>query len=211
MKFVIKPASSDFKLIVEAEQYRQMWHTHARPIMRAFREVTGMEFQQRSITAHVYDGRISNAGAFRKPMQLAGDFRSSEKKLMTLVHELAHRLMGGNSLDTIFFKVYDDGPDLEEMIHRQVYLCIYDVVEHGLGPEWLEEYVIYEQKDGWDRSAAHSSAWFWAMNQSFEQRQAALAELRKLVITRDRWEEDNYQAPITEAQKKWLTYITSNP
>ncbi|HEY4161263.1 MAG TPA: hypothetical protein VGM08_04330, partial [Candidatus Saccharimonadales bacterium] len=73
-----------------------------RQIRGAFRDVTGLEFQQRVITARVFNGDQSQAGNPGNPMLLAGgDLRSREFKLATMVHELSHRLLGGNALGLV--------------------------------------------------------------------------------------------------------------
>lgn len=215
MKFIIKPDDTSLNLLLEAEQYKELWNTHARAILRAFREVSGLEFQQRVITARVYEGRLSEAGSFGKPMRLAGDCRSKEDKLATIVHELTHRLLGGNALGTSSLGLsaaYEYTDEQSEIDHRHTYLIEYDVLRYAMGEAGAEICRQHEEFWRYDPNSPHGRAWNWAMSLTFEQRQAVLQWLVARKITREHWEDidDEHikRIPIPEWENRMAEIAT---
>ena len=175
MKFILKPDDSTPPLLLETLQYQAMWQAHGQAIRKAFRKVTGLEFQQSVITARVYNGAQSDAGANGKAMRLAGDNRPPGYKLATIVHELSHRLLGGNALNTTSLGLggehkYTD--EVSEVDHRHVYLMEYDVLHAALGNEGEEIFRQYEQLWRRDPDSPHEKALLWVLSLSYEQRQA---------------------------------------
>ncbi len=193
MKFIIKPSDSSLNLLLETIQYQRIWKLHSRKVYKAFRTITHMEFQQRSITALVVNGTRSTSGIPYQPMELAGDNRSIEFKLMTIIHELSHRLLGGNSLGLIRLGLAkEDSEELnefeEEMDHRHLYLFEYDVVHEALGENWAQECEKYEKRFADGEATNYDRAWSWAMDMSFSKRQSALKILTDRKVVRKDWE-----------------------
>jgi hypothetical protein len=190
MKLTIKPNENSIKVLLETEQYRKIWKQYEDVILKSFVEITGLTFQQTRITARVIDGGRSHAGNLICSMKLAGDYRSIEFKLITIIHELSHRLLGGNALWVedlgLVGKFKWDSDEGQEMEHRHIYLFEYDVVKSALGKNWGKECRKFEERG--DRDTPHDRAWRWAMGMSYGKRQTALKFLAKKAITRDKWE-----------------------
>ncbi|MGH7157236.1 MAG: hypothetical protein ACREGG_03965 [Candidatus Saccharimonadales bacterium] len=171
MRLVIKPQENRFNLIVEAEAYRQIWKQHARKLRKAFREISGLDFNQAVITAHVYDGQRSLSGYYRHPMRLQADGKSHEDKLLILVHELSHRLLGGNTL------ALNSELNLSNLeLHKRIYLFLYDVVNQALGAEMVKRLAKLEARPD---DPDYYKAWKWAIAMAFEQRQSKMKQLAK--------------------------------
>ena len=169
MKFIIKPQKNELNLILEAKAYKKVWSQNSRKILKAFRDITGLEFIQSTITAHVYDGDRSFSGIPYKPMRLQGNYRTDEERLLILVHELSHRLLGGNGLGNM-----DKFSNLED--HRRIYLFMYDVVNKAYGIELAER---LETSEARDMHPDYSKAWHQAMSMTYVQRQTELKAMVK--------------------------------
>lgn len=192
MRLIIKPDDKSLHLILEAAQYERIWKQYSRRIVKAFREVTGLKFQQYVITVRVSNTFSSSAGLFGKPMVLSADFRSVEFKLITIIHELSHRLLGGNALAPKYLGVYNEEKDsddtFQEIEHSNIYLFEYDVVYLALGEDWATICSNFEQRN---RSLMypHTRAWDWAMNLPYSDRQTKLKQLAAKAYPRERWHE----------------------
>jgi len=190
MKFIIKPHDTSLDLLLEAVAYQQLWKIHGRPILKAFREVTGLDFQQTMIVARVFKGKQSVAGSPYHPMLLAGDNRSDEFKLITIVHELSHRLLGGNALGIVNLGLSNEhvpSPRHDEFDHRHTYLFEFDVVQRALGNDWAAQCQKFEERGASD--SPHDLAWRWAMGLTYDERQRALKILTAKAMPRERWHE----------------------
>ncbi len=193
MQLIIKPDKTSIGLILEAQQYSRLWKQHARKLHRAFRDITGLKFQQRVITARVFDGRQSDSGFYHHPMRLAGDYRSEEFKVATIVHELSHRLLMSNALGVVSLGLlpYKAKPEesntIIELDHRHLYLFEYDVIVAALGAEWGAICHQYEERESSVKNSPHKRAWKWAMSLSFEQRQQILKWLTAKKLERGQW------------------------
>jgi len=178
-RFIIKPDSNDLGLILAAAQYRKMWKEHGVKILRAFRTVTGMDIVRTRISARVTRAYVSAAGngtPYNAMRLAAGDYRSNEFKLMTMVHELTHRLLMSNGYGPHALKF--TGEYDEEIDHRHVYLIEYDVVLEALGKDWADICVQYESRGDWSpEESGHIAAWQWAMNMTSEERAAKRMQL----------------------------------
>ena len=171
MRLIIKPEENILKLIIEAEAYRQVWRQNARKIRKAFREVTGLDFNQAVITANVYEGERSLSGYYRHPMRLQNDAILTENKLLILIHELSHRLLGGNKL------ALNDELKLSNLeLHKRIYLFEYDVVNNALGEEMAKR---LEKLEARPDDPDYFNSWRWAMAMTYEQRQEKLKQLAK--------------------------------
>lgn len=188
MKLIFKPHEETFDLIVETARYQRLWRENSRNIRRAFRDITGLDFQQRVITAHVYPDKKADSGKPHQPMHLPGGCQTEEVKLITLVHELCHRLLGGNSLSPDLLGLTDGNTpvdDYEEYEHCHTFLFEYDVIERAMGHAYAELCRKDEERD--DIDDLYSRAWAWAMGMPHDQRQRALKTLVKYATPRDQW------------------------
>lgn len=208
MQFILKPHENTLYLFLETQQYRTQWTNNARRLLKAFRAVTGLEFQQRTITAHVFNGMRSDAGALNEPMMLAGDSRSEDIKLATIVHELSHRLLGGNALGIVNLGLAtkDGGwtDDEIERDHRHIYLFEYDVMCAAFGEAGGEICRKYEERYGYDEADPHNRAWKWAMSLTFAERQRALRYITKRKVERAGWEQWMAKEPVHRNPDVWF-------
>lgn len=196
MRFIIKPDDSELNTLLETVRYQNVWRKNSRKILKALRETTKLEFQQRVITARVFKsgpGKFTNAGGYRYPMELEADSGSEDEKLFTLIHELSHRLIGGNALRPVdvLSGDYSKKPGKraeilkDQMDHRHLYLFEYDLHRKYFGEEFADKYAAFTVRG----AAGHSHAWEWAMSMPYEQRQRAVQLLGAKALTRDRWGE----------------------
>lgn len=191
MKLIIKPDQPTMDLMIETAQYQAMWRQYSRRIMRAFREVTGLEFQRYSITARVSKVDISTAGRYHVPMRLSGDGRAREDKLLTIVHELGHRLLSSNSLGAEHLHGFTDnelhGEKYIVAEHFNLYLFEYDVITLALGSDYARRCIAWEYQDDPSDDDGHVKAWKRAMALPYTERQKLLAALRAKAIPREQW------------------------
>lgn len=179
MKFIIKSDDNNLEMILQTTKYRNLWRQNSRKILKSFRSITGLDFQQSTITARVFSGNQSRSGSYHYPMKLRGMYFRDEDKLVLLVHELSHRLLGGNGLWLINMGLANkeiSASDLgEEMDHRHIYLFEYDVIKMALGDTMAKECILFEEKESENGSnGPHAKAWRWAMGMTYEQRQKAM-------------------------------------
>jgi hypothetical protein len=182
VQFIIKPIDNSLYLVLEANEYRSIWQQHARKLRFGFRAVTGLDFRQRAITAHVCERRGAAAGSYHRPMQLPANPGATEGKLVTLVHELSHRLLTGNGLRITDFGIEDiagkDTAKIRELQHRLIYLFEYDVMHRALGEAGGRICQHDEEQYRGYGAGSYLRAWRWAMGLTFEQRQHCLQWLR---------------------------------
>jgi hypothetical protein len=191
MQLIIKPADNSMLLLLETAQYKSIWAQYSRQIFKAFREVTGLEFQQWSITALVSAVEQSSAGHFHESMRLSADGRLVENKLITVVHELSHRLLGGNAIGAERLNQFSEaelyGAPYDEAEHSNIYLFEYDVIRTALGEDWGNRCIRWEARA--EETDAHDKAWNRVMRMSYAERQTALKILAAKAVTRERWDE----------------------
>lgn len=202
MKFVIKPSDDSFDMMLEAGQYERIWQSHSDAILKAFKTVTGLEFQQRLITARVTKGTYGNSGLPGKAMILPGDYAILERKACTLMHELGHRLLGGNALNPVALgllpDIEDTHNDWQWYEHRHLYLFLQDTVREAFGFENAERCA---KEESCMVPGYNDEAWNWAMSMTFEQRQRAVKLLAAEALPRSRWHErdDSKEIPPKNA------------
>jgi hypothetical protein len=191
MQFVIKPNDDSLNLLLEASGYQRAWAQHGPKIRRAFRNVTGLDFQQDLIDARVFADTFGSAGTTDEPMHLPVYYDDDTHKILTLIHELSHRLLGGNALSPVGLGLLPDEPgrdvDYQEYEHRHTYLFEYDVVQQALGDEIAALCRTVEEANNID--GPHDHAWAWAMSLDHEQRQRAIKRLAAEALPRSRWHE----------------------
>lgn len=191
MQLLIKQADpSSLELVLATSQYQQFWNQHKDTVIKAFYKLTQLQFQQSEIVAKVTPGSHANAGDVAKPMTLPADYRDQKEKELTLVHELAHRLLSGNALSPIGLGLVPDtttaDPRFQNFEHRHLYLFLYDVVNEALGPEYASLCAKYESQI---QETDYREAWNWAMSMNFEERQRAVHVLVQGALPRERWHE----------------------
>jgi len=193
MQLIIKPAKDKANylyLTLEANEYRELWKRHARKLRASIRTITSLDFRQRTITAQVRMGTYGEAGWYHKAMALPTDPGNHGLKLMTLVHELSHRLMTGNGFTMADFGIEDRiGKDTDAIVdfqHRLIYLFEYDVMCNAHGDEGGELCRTYDelgQESNGANAEPYKRAWQWAMQLTFEQRQHCLRWLVQHIET----------------------------
>ena len=99
-------------------EYQDIWRREGQRIVDAMERTTGLRFEAGPIGVVVYEGP-SNSGFRERPMRLGARYSTATKRA-TLVHELAHRLIGElvpasfEDHPIIFLFVYDVGPNSGE-------------------------------------------------------------------------------------------------
>lgn len=213
MQLIVKPHDDSLEALLSANTYRQLWHEHKKAIVSSFQEITGLTFQQHTITAHVFLDSDASAGKWRDPMHLPA-YASDDKKLLILIHELCHRLLGGNALSPIGLGLLPDVPELapdalfQEYEHQHTYLFEYDVVRQALGNNYAEKCRQMNESDA-NMDGPHDRAWAWAMNMDFEARQRALRHLAAEALTREHWV-DRDDSPVEAGDPEaWFNLLAS--
>lgn len=200
MRLIIKPCDESFEIMLETEMYRRAWAEHGSEILKGFKITTGLKIERTQITAIVSRTSQSNSGngTCGGAMILAGtDFRSYDMKVMTLVHELSHRLVNSNGLGLKSLGVLDEECNEEynskhiELDHRNSYLFEYDSVIAGLGDLWGDKCIAYETRYGYGDEDPHARAWKWAMKKTFNERQAAF----KKIVLKSNWLKEQNKLP----------------
>jgi len=112
-------------------EYRAIWDNEGHRIVEAMERATGLRFEAGPIPIVVYEGP-SFSGFRARPMQLRASYPEATKRA-TLVHELAHRLIG------------ELGPrDFED--HSIIFLFVYDVWVELWGKSFADEQVAVESR-----------------------------------------------------------------
>lgn len=208
MKFDIKPADDSFDMMLEAGQYQKIWQDHSARITAAFTKLTGLHFQQYHITAQVTKGTHGNAGQPGKAMILPDDYTTTDRKTCTLMHELGHRLLGGNALNPVALGLLPDEEghhdDWQWYEHRHLYLFLQDSIREAFGEEYADRCAKEELQNAPDH---YLEAWNWAMSMSFEERQKAVRILVAEALPRSRWHERDDKEIARRDPDKWFNAL----
>lgn len=148
-----------------AEEYRQIWAEQGENIIRAFKEVTGLDFKQDIIDVIVYEGP-SASGDLRHPMKL----RASNTYIVkqgALIHELGHRLIA---------PVHNRLEVLDE--HQTLNLFLYDVWCQVFDKTFADKLVEFESnlKGRYD----YAATWQWFFTLSPEEKKRLWEEFVSL-------------------------------
>ncbi|HSH18521.1 MAG TPA: hypothetical protein VK978_03985 [Candidatus Saccharimonadales bacterium] len=100
-------------------------------------------------------------------MRLQADYTATEEKMLIIIHELSHRLLGGHGLDC------NDKISILES-HKRIYLFAYDVVMLALGDDPA---ALLVKREAGLSDPDYAQAWRWAMSMPYEQRQHQLQRL----------------------------------
>ena len=157
-----EPQSPTEAFVNAAAEYDALWKAESARIVEVMERVTGLPFEERAIKAVVYEG-VSFSGSGNTPMRLRASYPAEVKK-GTLIHELAHRMLGR-------VKPTDD---IDE--HRKIFLVLYDIWVALYGKEFADRNVAVEssRKGLYD----YESAWKWTLAMSAEDRAAKFKTLR---------------------------------
>jgi hypothetical protein len=150
-------------------------------------------------------------------MELSGNCRTESQKFSIMIHELGHRLLGGNSLGIIKLGLTPPGEkgaeytDYEvEIQHRHLYLFVYDLVRENFGEERAQAYERFESyprrgRKPDDPPDPHALAWKWAMSLTPQQRRQATKRLVSHALPRDRW---GSVKVVPRDPDQWFAYLT---
>ena len=147
----------------DAREYERLWAEEGERIVEAMERIAGVSFVKpayadTAITANIMEAG-SNSGWQERPMRLRASYPYDTKRA-TLVHELGHRLQGG--------EVPPDAPE-----HPTLFLWVYDVWVDLWGQEFADEQVAVEKR----RGERYVRAWDSALALSREGRAARWREL----------------------------------
>lgn len=168
--------SHDYPLevILAITQYSSYWKENGDRIVASLEKHSGMQFKQTRITVQVWDKEISRAGTRNKPMQLSAKHLTSRRVASTIMHELAHRLVIGNGIESSEATVAAKSR-YNYYVHRHIYLFLYDVYSEILGKDEAMSEVSAEKLDG----RQYYAAWTWALAMNYPERQATLERLKR--------------------------------
>ncbi len=210
MRLNIISADDSFDMMLETAQYKRIWREHSGAITHAFYKLTGLQFQQRHITAKVTKGTYGNAGSPGIAMILPGDYTAEDRKACTLMHELAHRLLGGNALGPVALGLVPDETvthqNWQRYEHRHIYLFLQDTIREAFGPAYADRYA--KEESSMDRDYYHE-AWNWAMGMSFAERQRAIKLLAAEALPRDRWHERGGKEIPARNPDEWFRLLST--
>jgi hypothetical protein len=174
MQMIFKPKNaSDQQLSSCSEAYAAIWAEDKDVILAKFKDITRLKFRQKKITAIIVPGDESLSGGHGVAMELAGDAPTKNIKRAMLIHELSHRLLGGNDIWT---EGDSNGDSYFE--HRRIYLFMYDLITDLYGETVAKETAARESHD----APYYGKAWNWALNKSRDERQRILLGIIKRKI-----------------------------
>lgn len=150
LQLTFKPESEAFEYAIR--EYIDIWTKDADAIIKAFEDVTGLQFIQKEIKVLVMEGP-SFSGSADDPMRLRASY-SHEVKKGTLVHELGHRL-----IEPMSNRV--DGVDE----HRTLNIFLYDVWTKLYGSEFADMMVTVESKRKGIYDYEGTWQWFLRLNE----------------------------------------------
>jgi hypothetical protein len=162
IKVAFTPESENF--VDATRRYQDIWNAEGLKMIEAMQIVSGLRFQEKEISAIVFEG-ASSSGFGDTPMKLRASYPDEVKKA-TLIHELGHRLI---------IQLKDRPKDLDE--HRVLFLYLYDVWTKLYGKSFADRMVEVEKK----RKGIYDyeTAWNWALSLSEKDRAARFREIVK--------------------------------
>jgi hypothetical protein len=157
-------ANHSLQQLVEMQAYKNLWLKYRAQVALGLYRASSLTFQQKHMTVRIANVSVSTAGNTRQAMTLVGDGRSDSRKLCTLVHEFAHRLLSGNTLGAHHLGMRNDSgqDDLEqECEHRLLYVILSDAI-HSMDIPILDTYADYEYHEPFNNP--HTRAFKWVQN-----------------------------------------------
>lgn len=171
MKF--HPDSDRLELVKAAKKYQKIWDNESRKIVGVMEKISSLKFKEKFINALIYEG-IS----FSHPLRLRASY-STEIKKATLIHELCHRLLVGNKIETP--KISKDEDESLE-IHKVIYLILYDIWVDLYGERFAKRNVKVE----FGRDPKYRKAWDWALSFNKKTRVRKFSQLLRPFLTAQR-------------------------
>lgn len=160
----------NMKLQLATFSYAGIWAEDGERIQQVFKELTGLNFKRRHITAIVAPGKGSKSGGLREHMKLSAEQYMTDLKRSHLTHELAHRLLSTNGI-----WIDDDANRAWHYYeHTRIYLFLYDAWEKLYGKKYAD---TESQREIRLNGRFYAKAWRWALAKTFAERQKSLASL----------------------------------
>lgn len=156
IKFISENSSAEFMKALG--EYKDIWEKDGERIVKKFKEISGLDFIEKEITAIVFEG-ISNSGkVYVSPMKLRASLLKEEKKA-TLTHELGHRLLFQHNIKK--------NKELGE--HQILDLILYDIWADLYGNEFSDGQVERESNRK-NPKAPYKECWQWALSKNRNER-----------------------------------------
>ncbi|HSX33033.1 MAG TPA: hypothetical protein VLF91_01710 [Candidatus Saccharimonadales bacterium] len=173
LNFDCKPNAS-LEIRLGTYRYQRFWEEHSVEILQSFKQRTGLDFAQRRITVRGIDEPTSRAGNPHQPMELTIHRVEMPKVGVNLLHELAHRLVIGNGIDS-------DARHWSYLCHCHIDLFLYDVWADVLGKDAAEAALEAERNNGYP---TYRKAWDWALAKTPDERRRTLERLKRKAAER---------------------------
>ncbi len=168
----------DLEKTLAASRYQRFWNKNQQKILDSFYKHTRLKFKQNKITVRIRRGSRSTAGNTKQPMRLSMDWADENTIGCTLIHELAHRLVIGNSIepseDNKFIKAHAN-----YYMHRHIDLFLYDVYVDILGIKVAQDEV---NRESGDPTSLYTKAWSWALTKNYSQRQQSFKLFKRRYV-----------------------------
>lgn len=142
-----------------AQKYREFWEPYEKSVLKAMYDVIGLEYRANVIDVYVAPWFY----AFSDPLVIGVIFDKQEKLVLTLTHELLHRLFMDN-------RTTDDSQTIENweklfgkhdfvtLVHIPVYAMLQAIfMDEVKKPEFLEHEIrkTKEYQDAWSYVEKH--------------------------------------------------------
>lgn len=163
MKINFYPDHDNTELEEAAKEYGKIWEKEGDKIVHTIERVTGLKFKEKIINAVIYQ-----YVSYSHPLSLQADV-PSKFKASTLTHELCHRILSGNRVEST---TQWDHPDYRLDVHKLLNLVLYDILTEIFGKNLTSEEIDYEISL-WNGKgiSPYKAAWDWALSMTKEQRQ----------------------------------------
>ncbi|OGH11394.1 MAG: hypothetical protein A3B38_01030 [Candidatus Levybacteria bacterium RIFCSPLOWO2_01_FULL_36_13] len=153
---------SDAQGLAEAvEEYKKLWEKEGNKIVAEIEKISGLKFTRKFLSAIIW---LEEYG-WSFPLSFSYS-TPPEQREMEITHELCHRLVIQNKIETKTFTV--------EETHKQIFLILYDIFLNLWGEKKTKNRIEYEiglwAKTGKKGQSPYKRAWDWALSMTKEQR-----------------------------------------
>lgn len=158
------PDSDAEGLSEAADEYRKVWEKEGDKIVSEIEKISGLKFTRKFLNAIVW----LEPYAWSYPLALS--YLSPEKhKKMDIAHELCHRLMIQNKIQS--------KPFTRLNTHKQIFLILCDVLLNLYGEEQTKKQIeaeigIWTKTGGKKEDNPYKEAWDYATKMTKEERQS---------------------------------------
>lgn len=136
-----------------AQQYRDFWSPYEGQVMKAMHDVIGLEYHTNVIDVYVAPWFYT----FSDPLVIGVVFDTQQKLVVTLTHELLHRLFMDNRTTDDKYTVENwekmfGKHDFVTLVHIPVYALMHAIfIDELKQPDWLksEKRTTKAYKDAW--------------------------------------------------------------